>query len=420
MNPFSLSFKRKTFKIGWYSIFYSVLTFFIVFSFPVLPFFSSAKIVMLVVFIQLLVHRDFCRQLNEFRKWGNHFSQIYFFIFFYAILITVFTLANDYSLVFKIISGYIFYIVCFLFFRSASAYINLRRTLVYCFLIQSLLIILAIFSESFFTMTAPFRGGMGALDELTYGRLRGNAICGYQFFSVAAMFSFITLYLILHLKDFRYGGLMMIPVCVASVCSGRYSIVGIAIGIGVYMLREVRNGRIDKILAVILIAVSSLVIAVTVLYNNVDNITDPVASKVVQNYLIDPLDSVLKGGTFESASTDRLKEMAQDEEIKQYFWLGAGRYTNPDGHYFGGVDIGYYRMLGYFGVLGFLLISYALYYLIYKTNSNLDIYTKHAIFLNFIVLNIKGDVQVFSNNIIPVVMALLLSNASMFTNTRKE
>lgn len=101
MNPFSLSFKRKTFKIGWYSIFYSVLTFFIVFSFPVLPFFSSAKIVMLVVFIQLLVHRDFCRQLNEFRKWGNHFSQIYFFIFFYAILITVFTLANDYSLFLK-------------------------------------------------------------------------------------------------------------------------------------------------------------------------------------------------------------------------------------------------------------------------------------------------------------------------------
>ena len=36
--------------------------------------------------------------------------------------------------------------------------------------------------------------------------------------------------------------------------------------------------------------------------------------------------------------------MYEEDDIKQYFWLGAGRYTNPDGHYFGGVDIGYYRM----------------------------------------------------------------------------
>ena len=79
----------------------------------------------------------------------------------------------------------------------------------------------------------------------------------------------------------------------------------------------------------------------------------------------------------------------------------------PDGSYFGRVDIGYYRMLGYYGIIGFGVITYALYYLIYRTKSNLDIYTKHAFFINFLVLNIKGDVQVFNNNIVPLMVVFL-------------
>jgi len=53
------------------------------------------------------------------------------------------------------------------------------------------------------------------------------------------------------------------------------------------------------------------------------------------------------------------------------------------------------------------LAAFTLYYLIYCTRSDLDIYTKHAFFINFLVLNFKGDVQVFNNNIIPIVVAFL-------------
>ena len=87
-----------------------------------------------------------------------------------------------------------------------------------------------------------------------------------------------------------------------------------------------------------------------------ETIDDPIMSNVVNHYLIQPLDSVLVGGDFESSSTDRLDEMYKSQDIKPYLFLGSGKYTNPDGTYFGHVDAGYLRTLGYYGFFGFLIL----------------------------------------------------------------
>lgn len=80
------------------------------------------------------------------------------------------------------------------------------------------------------------------------------------------------------------------------------------------------------------------------------------------NTLIDPIDSFCFKIRFRLLLQIDYW-LYEEDDIKQYFWLGAGRYTNPDGHYFGGVDIGYYRMLGYYGIL-FLLIT--LYFILFN------------------------------------------------------
>jgi hypothetical protein len=396
-------------------ILYSILAFFLIFAFPVIPLVSSAKLVMLYVIVITLLSKNSGRQLWDFSCRLSGFTGIYFLVFFYTVAVAVVLGTFEMTLTNKVFSCFILYIISFLFFDRARIHINIEKAVVYCFAVQSICIILAIFSESFYSLTEPFRS-VDIENETTYGRLRGNAICGYQFFGIASMYTFVIIYLILHLKEFKYGLLLLLLICFVAICSGRFSFVGIIIGGSILLFKYIVNRQLGKIIWICLVCVILFVTSVVLLYNYVDNISDPVMYKVVHRYLIQPIDSVLFERSFQSSSTDSLFEMYESEEIKQYFLLGSGRYVTADGHYFGKVDVGYYRMLGYYGILGFLIISYAFYYLIYRTKSGLDIYTKHAFFINFLVLNFKGDVQVFNNNIIPIVVAFMFFNSSQQEN----
>lgn len=386
--------------------FYAVLIFFIIFAFPVFSFLSSAKLVMFYVLGLLLLTCGLKKYINLFVGCFSKFSIIYYLVFFFTISITVLWSAFDWSLSSMVFSSFLLYFVSFCLFQFAKPYVNIEKAIVYCFVVQSVFIILSIFSESFYDLVGPFRKVADGF-EMKYGRLRGNAISGYQFFGISSMYTFVIAYLILHLKDFRYGLLMFFLLSIAGVCSGRYTVVGIIIGVSVLLWRNVMEGKLSKIIWICVGTVLAVVLSVALLYQYVEEITDPLMYKVVSDYLIDPIDSILVNGSFESSSTNVLMDMYQRDDIKQYFLLGAGKYELENGAYFGGVDIGYYRMLGYYGVLGFILITYAIYYLIYRTRSDLDIYTKHAFFIIFLVLNIKGDVQVFNNNIVPIVVAFL-------------
>lgn len=397
-------FKLKIEIRAWY---YGILSFFLIFAFPVLPFLSSAKIVMAFVLLELLFHQNINGRLELFADRLRNFLKLYYLLFFITVGETVINFAFDMSLTFRVLSSSFLYIVSFLFYSDAAKHLNISKVVIYCFVVQSIFILLAIFSESFYSLTAPLRKDMSLEHEMAFGRLRGNAISGQQFFGISSMYTFVVIYLMLHLKDFKHSIIFLILLFFASICSGRFSIVGFGIGLGMFCWRETLRRKIGKIIGVCTVAFAIFIGLIALLYNNVEAITDPIMYNVVEHYLIDPIDSVLEGGSFESSSTDRLAEMYEQEDIKQYFGLGAGRYTNPDGHYFGGVDIGYYRMLGYYGIIGFLFLTYVLYYLIYCTRSRLDIYTKHAFFINFLILNLKGDIQVFSNNIIPIIVAFL-------------
>lgn len=386
--------------------FYITLTFFLLFAFPILPAISSAKLIMLYVLAGICLGKE---QVSPFFKRFNNFHIVYYLIFLYTFAETVFCFAFEMTLVSKVISSFFLYFVAYIFYNKVCRVIEVDKAIIYCFVFQSIFIILAISSESFYSLTASFRaqGDLAVASEMSYGRLRGNAICGYQFFGIASMYSFVIIYLLLHWKEFKWNFVLLILIIPAAICSGRFSVVGVIIGLTFIFVRHITHGNFKKVLWFIVCSVSFLVVSVVLLYSYVEKITDPLMYKVVSNYLITPIDSILYGGGFQTDSTDVLLSMYEQDDIKKYFLWGAGRYAMEDGSYFGRVDIGYYRMLGYYGVLGFVLITYAIYYLIYRTNSDLDIYTKHAFFVNFLVLNIKGDVQVFNNNIVPIIVGFL-------------
>ena len=330
--------------------FYSILTFFLVFAFPLLPGLSSAKLVMVGLCLYLALKRDSWLKLNKI------------------------------NVNFK---------------KAIRSYLSVHY-------------LLSMFCDTFYNISSIFRGDVDKIE--VYGRLRGTAICGYQFFGLATMYSFVLLYYILHIKLFKRKILYFIFLTVFALLNGRFSIVALITGIAFYFIREILNGQLKKAISFIVIMIVFIISLIVLLYYYVDMISDPFLYKVVYNYLVQPLDSIFIDGEFRTPSTDYLQDMYESKYIQQFFIWGSGRFMDEAGGYFGSVDAGYLRILGYYGIIGFIFVFFSLFYLIFLTRSNLDIFTKIAFFCLFLAFNYKGDVQVYHNNIIPLMVAFLFFN----------
>lgn len=392
--------------------FYSILTFFLVFAFPLLPGLSSAKLVMVGLCLYLALKRDSWLKLNKinvnFKKAIRSYLSVHYFLFFWTFFLTIYYREFDFSLTSMWLSSLILYYVSFVFYTKASNYINIPKTIVYCFIFQCLLILLSMFCDTFYNISSIFRGDVDKIE--VYGRLRGTAICGYQFFGLATMYSFVLLYYILHIKLFKRKILYFIFCNVFALLNGRFSIVALITGIAFYFIREILNGQLKKAISFIVIMIVFIISLIVLLYYYVDMISDPFLYKVVYNYLVQPLDSIFIDGEFRTPSTDYLQDMYESKYIQQFFIWGSGRFMDEAGGYFGSVDAGYLRILGYYGIIGFIFVFFSLFYLIFLTRSNLDIFTKIAFFCLFLAFNYKGDVQVYHNNIIPLMVAFLFFN----------
>lgn len=97
-------------------------------------------------------------------------------------------------------------------------------------------------------------------------------------------------------------------------------------------------------------------------------------------------------GIAESASTNQLKNMYVFPEIIKTWIIGDGLWTAPDGSgYYMHTDVGYLRLIYYFGIIGLGMYVWYQYYLIritfYEIKQKVFIWT---IFIYFLLLSLKG------------------------------
>ena len=99
-------------------------------------------------------------------------------------------------------------------------------------------------------------------------------------------------------------------------------------------------------------------------------------------------------GSFESGSTNELKEMYVIPTNFFSYILGDGKYNLSDGSYYMSTDVGYLRLLYYGGipmVISFyFFMYYIIKYIIKYNSSTIDKYLFFTIFLYMLVLNFKG------------------------------
>lgn len=100
-----------------------------------------------------------------------------------------------------------------------------------------------------------------------------------------------------------------------------------------------------------------------------------------------------QAGSFESSSTNELKEMYKwPDQLKTYI-IGDGYYTDPydANYYYKGIDVGYIRLIYYFGVIGlfaYLQFQMRLIWNAYWKRGYFSLFSVTIIYL--LVLNFKG------------------------------
>lgn len=176
-------------------------------------------------------------------------------------------------------------------------------------------------------------------------------------------------------------------------CAGRSGFVGCIIGIiGFIFLpnKYIRNSKLKSVIKLIIISILLVIMLMLLLaifmpgfYELLNNYILPYAFEFIYNSK--------NGGNVETASTNRLMEMWNEDFNYIEFLIGSGHFTNTDGSYYMHVDPGVLRHLLFFGVIGYGFILYYQYLSIpFMRMKNVDKYFSILIYIFILVMDFKG------------------------------
>lgn len=133
------------------------------------------------------------------------------------------------------------------------------------------------------------------------------------------------------------------------------------------------------------------------------------------NWAFEIILSYINSGSAETGSTNHLQTMYMLPSTLKTFLIGDGFLYYEDGTYYMHTDVGYLRLLFYWGTFGIIicfLLQFILYYIIYKhSNRNREVkYLIIIILLYAIILNLKGFIEL--NFLSFLILSYLVINRS--------
>lgn len=111
----------------------------------------------------------------------------------------------------------------------------------------------------------------------------------------------------------------------------------------------------------------------------------------VYNWAFEPIINALSGNGFTSDSTDSLLNMYKIPPVSS-FLFGDGYYTDPvSGLYYQGTDVGFLRLIFYWGIFPSLFLYISIFYLFKKTALYQGKHSLFAFFVLFLLFEMKGE-----------------------------
>ena len=231
--------------------------------------------------------------------------------------------------------------------------------IVYIYLIQSVVILAAFVSPSLLEIVRQFQ--FESVTEITdrylnYGTFRGLALAGDQFYGLTTSFGLISIFVMkfyVESSNIKWIGVFFVFFA-ANMFVGRTGFIGFFAALGYLFLSSKKNKfkSLFKIFVFTILLISILYLALpSSLKEVIDESVFAYAFQIFYNYK--------DSGSFSTSSSDRVAEMWQISIGFFTYLLGDGRFSNPDGTYYGKIDVGYLRQILYGGI-AFLIYSVVL------------------------------------------------------------
>jgi len=226
----------------------------------------------------------------------------------------------------------------------------------------------------------------------------GNSVWLAGFNYGINLFMLITLPYLNDSKIYKYKLiyiLFILLIIVAGILSARTFFVSIFIGV-VYLIWLNK----DKLMLLISKSVKVLIYIIIlslILYNTIDLKYTERFDKIF-NWAFEFIINYINNGTIETTSTNHMfKDMYIFPHNIVTWLIGDGFFMDPSGIYYKGTDIGYIRVLFYFGMIGLILYYFSMFYFVhvvkYYYHNKYIKYLIVFILIQTIVMNFKGYIN---------------------------
>lgn len=225
---------------------------------------------------------------------------------------------------------------------------------------------------------------------------------GIQFFMAGIVNCFALLLIAFRLKYYAktfksvfWLTISFIFVTAVGMMMSRTTMVGAGLALGMLILGlRVGSIRFTKFFGAVKTIIILVVVAVPIFFSLSDDIKEPLTS--AGEYGFEMFVNYFETGTASTASSDQLKTMYDTYPQDISTWIiGDGWFADPnnEGSYYMSVDVGYLRLVFYFGIVGLILFFNYQYqmlrYINYLTEGKYKLLCL-TVFVLLLILNLKG------------------------------
>ena len=367
---------------------------------------DSNMAVAVFLFLYAICNISYMKTLVSFfsKSYSQGIIKYYLIINLWIMIVLLVNLQTDYSYMITFLHMFFVVIVgamlC-LYYTKKGRLNNVVNYIVIAFIVQSLIEWAGFLSPSFSALIQTTKNEYAIKKILEYSGVRGNALCGSDFFGLSAAFALVYV-VFLSSKNSLFASNRILKLCVffllltGTFFAGRTGYVGLVIVI----YHVIKNRRqvfsktklnFQEIFSCIMVVGSllSLITYFIYLYNTDDNFN------WLFRWTFQNLFNYAETGSFQSSSTAHLTNDMYFEINPLTFFFGDGLYTMPDGSYYMNTDSGYMRPILYMGVVGFLLMI-AMMFSMLKVRKGNEKNLKISILLILFILNYKGEVVMWN------------------------
>lgn len=396
------------------------------------PILTSTIVVGLILGLKFILDKEYRRIVISIitrKKIWNLFI-ILIIIQVYSICITAINNVYDFSIVKTFINQYITLIIgilvyCFFIIKGKSQ--NIIDYIIYAFIVQSIIQLVSFISPSINEMLNIFRSESAIrTGQWKYSGVRGLAISGTNFYGLACAYGLMYIfyfdrwkYLFKNNSMIKFISLLIL--FFGGLSAGRSSFIGLAISIIYFMINNKnikkvssykKNKGLNKINIIMSILLAIFLVSGAWLITS-KGMSNEISSKLenFNKFAFEMFYNFKDGKGLTTSSSSRMFNEMYFEVAPETFIVGDGAYTNKDGSYYRGTDVGYMRNILFFGIVGMImLIIYQLNILFWSKEYRIF----NCIIMIFLfIMHLKGDILGFLIITQSMLMLSLLSKINL-------